>query len=171
MKGSIYGASKAVSQKGLDPFFIELSLSVLVFAVCCCAVLQMLAISRERAVTEETKAAAVACAQSWCDIYRGCGNAELAAEELFGELPPECSNGSQFVIPVDIHCAYSPDNSRIHVIITEKAEDSGTGGIVCGQLYTSDIQIIWQGGEISASSACYKPFAAVVHTVTEEGVK
>lgn len=169
MKNSIFGTTRVSHGGAPDSFFIELALSVLVFAVCCCAVLQMLAISRERAVTEETKAAATACAQSWCDIYRICGNADTAAEELFGELPPECSNGSLIVIPADINCKYSPDNGHITVIITETTHDSATDNIVYGQLYTSDIRIIWRDGEINASSACYKPFATVVHTGTEEG--
>ncbi|MCM1523030.1 MAG: hypothetical protein NC120_01115 [Ruminococcus sp.] len=172
MKRSIFGTRGTALGVTVDSFFTELALAMPVFALCCCAVLQMLAVSRGRARTEETKAAAIACAQSWCDIYRGCGSAEKAAEELFGELPAECMDGSSFAVPADMCRKYFPDRSDITIKITEKTEDSGRNGIVCGQLYTSDIQILWQDGEISASSVCYNPFPAVVHTenaVTEEG--
>lgn len=159
MKRSIFGEPRRNGAIRLDPFFIETALIIPVFALCCCSTLQTLGAAARRADREQTYAAAVACAESWCELYSASGNTELAAEELFGKNAAEsCIDGMSFMIPCDKLFRYSPNENEGAVYISESIEECGRDGLIYGQLLTSDIRIVWEGGTIEERAVCYDPY-------------
>ena len=100
MKKSIFGVPRHNGGIRLDPFFIETALIIPVFAVCCCGILRILGTAADRADHEQTYAAAVACAESWCELYGASGSLELSAEELFGKQAAECCISGMNMAPM-----------------------------------------------------------------------
>ncbi|MCI7766833.1 MAG: hypothetical protein MSJ26_02480 [Oscillospiraceae bacterium] len=169
MKRSIFGFPRNKVGIRLDPFFIETALIIPVFAVCCCGILRILGIAAERADHEQTYAAAVACAESWCELYGASGSLELSAEELFGKRAAEsCISGLSAAVPTDELFHYSPEDSSAAVFISESVEECVSDGLVYGQLFSSDIRIVWDNGEISERAVHYSPYPVVIPTETEE---
>ncbi|MBQ5333204.1 MAG: hypothetical protein J6K92_08095 [Oscillospiraceae bacterium] len=169
MKKSIFGVPRHNGGIRLDPFFIETALIIPVFAVCCCGILRILGTAADRADHEQTYAAAVACAESWCELYGASGSLELSAEELFGKQAAECCiSGMNMAIPTDDLFTYSPKNSSANVFISETIEECITDGLVYGQLFSSDIRIVWDNGEISERAVHYSPYPVVIPAETEE---
>ena len=84
MRKNIFGIRRADGGILLDSFFTELVLIIPVFAISCCAVLQMFSIAAKAAENRQIKASAIACAQSWCELYSAGRAFEQCAEELFG---------------------------------------------------------------------------------------
>ena len=158
MKKSIFGIPRNRDGIKLDPFFIETALIIPVFAVCCCGILRILGIAADRADNEQTYAAAVACAESWCELYGNTGSLELSAEELFGKQAAEsCISGMNAVIPADEQFHYS-ENGSAAVFISESVEECCTDGLVYGQLFSADIRIVWDNGEICERAVHYSPY-------------
>lgn len=148
MRKNIFGIRRINGGIVLDSFFTELVLIIPVFAVSCCAVLQMFSIAADTAHNREIKASAIACAQSWCELYSAGRSSVQCAEELFGSVPAFSGTG---VILADSSFSYDPEGD-ISIIISESSEDTASG-----QLKTSVINIIWQDGELSESAARYVP--------------
>ena len=136
MRKNIFGIRRADGGILLDSFFTELVLIIPVFAISCCAVLRMFSIAAKTA-------SAIACAQSWCELYSAGRSSEQCAEELFGI--------SGTAIITDSSFTYDPEGN-ISIIISEDTEDTAYG-----QMKTSVINIIWQDGEISETAARYEP--------------
>ena len=135
MRKNIFGIRRADGGILLDSFFTELVLIIPVFAISCCAVLQMFSIAAKAAENRQIKASAIACAQSWCELYSVGRSFEQCAEELFG------ISGTAIIT-----------EGNISIIISEDTEDTAYG-----QMKTSVINIIWQDGEISETAARYEP--------------
>ncbi|MGN0638840.1 MAG: hypothetical protein ACI4J0_10750 [Huintestinicola sp.] len=169
MKKSIFGEPRRSGGIKLDPFFIEIALIIPVFALCCCSTLRTLGMAAKRADREQTYAAAVACAESWCELYSATGNAQLAAEELFGKKSAEnCSDGMSFMIPCDKLFRYAPGDGGGAVYITESIEECKRDGLIYGQLLTSDIRIVWEGGTVEESAVCYAPYPLCIPDEEED---
>lgn len=159
MKRSIFGEPRHNGAIRLDPFFIEIALIIPVFALCCCSTLHTLGAAAKRADREQTYAAAVACAESWCELYSATGSAELAAEEIFGKNAAEsCIDGMSIMIPCNKRFGYAPNDGGGAVYITETMEECKRDGLIYGQLLTSDIRIVWEGGSVEERAVCYAPF-------------
>lgn len=160
MRRSVFGKPDSNGAIRINPFFIETAIILPVFALCCCAVLRTLAVAAQRADNERTYAAAVACAESWCELFSASGSTELAAEELFGNDAAKANEDSMsFVIPCDRLFAYSPDNGTAAVYITESIEECKCNGLIYGQLITSDISLVWEGGRVEQSAVYYSPYS------------
>ena len=169
MRRSIFGVPRRNGGIRIDPFFIETALIIPVFAICCCGILRILGTAAKRADNEQAYAAAVACAQSWCELYGATGSLELSAEELFGkEAAESCLSGMSATIPTDELFAYSPEQSPSAVYITETVEECKRDGLAYGQLFSSDIRIVWENGEISERAVHYSPYPLVIPAETEE---
>lgn len=159
MKKSIFGEPRRNGAIRLDPFFIEIALIIPVFALCCCSTLNTLGAAAKRADREQSYAAAVACAESWCELYSAVGNAELAVTELFGKNAADsCIKGMAFVIPCDKLFNYAPQNGVGAVYISENIEECKRDGLIYGQLLSSDIRIVWEGGTVEERAVCYAPY-------------
>lgn len=160
MKRSIFDEPRGGGAIRLDPFFIELALIIPVFALCCCSTLQTLGAAARRADREQTYAAAVACAQSWCELYSASGNAELAAEEIFGKKAAErCVHGMSFMIPCDKRFGYTTgEGGSTAVYISENISECKRDGLIYGQLLTSDIRIVWDGETVEQRAVYYEPY-------------
>lgn len=160
MRRSVFGKPSSGGAVRINPFFIETAIILPVFALCCCAVLKTLAVAAQRADNERTYAAAVACAESWCELFSASGSTELAAEELFGEDIVKANEGSMsFSIPCDGLFGYSPDDGTAAAYITESIEECRAEGLVYGQLITSDICLVWEGGRVEQSAVYYSPYS------------
>lgn len=169
MKRSVFGVPRMSGGIKLNSFFIETSLIIPVFALCCCCILRLLCVAAERADNEQTYAAAVACAESWCELYGAAGSSEEAVRELFGsQVAEDCLSGMSINIPADKSIRYSPDEAHASVFITEKVEECTSEGLAYGLLLTSDIRIVWDNGEISERAVHYSPYPFVV-PAGEEG--
>ncbi len=154
----------------IDSFFAELALIIPVFAISCCAVLRMLAVSSERAGDEMYKSLSVTLAQSYCELYSECGSMEKAAAEIFGsDIPDELLSSSRCAVPLDKNGTYSPSSENFAAVITETVEEMTTDGIAYGQLCTSDIRISYEGEEFSCSAVCYIPYKTVIYIGGEDG--
>lgn len=159
MKRSIFGEPRHNGAIRLDPFFIEIALIIPVFALCCCSTLRTLGAAAKRADREQTYAAAVACAESWCELYSATGSTELAVGEIFGKNAAEnCIGGMSFMIPCDKLFRYAPNETDGAVYITENIEECKRDGLIYGQLLTSDIRIVWKGGTVEERAVCYAPY-------------
>lgn len=172
MKISIFGEPRRNGAIRLNPFFIETALILPVFALCCCSTLQTLGAAAKRADREQTYAAAVACAESWCELFSASGNTELAAKELFGKNAAEsCIVGMRFMIPCDKRFRYAPDENDGAVYISESIEECKRDGLIYGQLFTSDIRIVWEGGTIEESAVYYAPYPLSIPEDEEGGAE
>lgn len=170
MKRSIFGEPRRNGGIRLDPFFIEIALIIPVFALCCCSTLQTLGAAARRADREQTYAAAVACAESWCELYSASGNAEFAAEELFGKKAAEsCIDGMSFMIPCNKQFGYDPDKNDAAVYISETIEECRRDGLIYGQLLTSDIRIVWEDGTLEERAVFYAPYPLSIPDEQEGG--
>lgn len=159
MKKSIFGEPRHNGGFKINPLFIEIAVIIPVFALCCCSTLRTLSAAAKRADREQTYAAAVACAESWCELYSAAGSAEIAAEELFGRNAADnCVNGMSFMIPCDKLFKYSPESGGGAVYITEKIEECKRDGLIYGQLLTSEIRIVWDGGTVEETAVHYAPY-------------
>lgn len=163
VKRSIFTGSRPVGGGiRIDSFFAELSIVIILFSVSCCAVLQMLAVSGERADYEKAKAAAVSAAQSYCELYSTVGNMEITGNEVFGG-EDSMQDLQEMEIPLDSRGKRTDKTAYMTVFISEREQETEYDGLVYGLMYTSDIRIAYRGGEFSASSVCYKPYAAVIN--------
>lgn len=168
MRRSVFGSPNTNGAIRINPFFIETAIILPVFALCCCAVLRTLAAAAQKADNERTYAAAVACAESWCEIFSASGSAELAAEELFGkDIAHQNKGNMSFVIPCDGLFGYSPDDRSSAVYISESIEECTNEGLVYGQLITSDIRLVWEGGTVEQSAVFYSPYSLSFAAETE----
>ncbi|MGN1107304.1 MAG: hypothetical protein ACI4RH_11675 [Huintestinicola sp.] len=169
MKRSIFGEPRRNGAIRLNPFFIETAFILPVFALCCCSTLQTLGAAAKRADSEQTYAAAVACAQSWCELFSASGNTELAAQTLFGNNAAEsCIDGMSFMIPCNKRFKYDPNENDGAVYISESIEECRRDGLIYGQLLTSDIRIIWEGGLIEERAVYYTPYPLSIPEDEEE---
>lgn len=166
---NIFSLKKHHSQIRFDPFFIELAIILPVFAICCCAVLKMLAVSSERAKAEEMRASALTLAGSYCEVYGVCGNMERAAAEVFADVPEEILQRNEAVFMTDSCGKYSENGDGLLISVRERSEDVSRDGMIYGVMMYSDITIISGYNETSSSSCCYKPMAAVIGLGEEEG--
>lgn len=170
MKKSIFtGRRESFGGIRIDPFFTELAVIIPVFAMCCCAVLQMLSAASKRAETERLRADAVSLSQSYCEIYSVCGSAEEAAEEVFGkDIPKMLLSKSEFAVPLDSDGKYTAEAPVMTALITESSEDTRKGSLVYGQLMISEIHIVFGGEDFGCDAAYYKPFPAIIYAETED---
>ncbi|MGN1090430.1 MAG: hypothetical protein ACI4Q6_08520 [Huintestinicola sp.] len=152
-----------------DPFFIELAIILPVFAICCCAVLKMLAVSSERAKAEEMRASALTLASSYCEVYGVCGSMERSAAEVFADVPEEILQRNEAVFMTDICGRYGENGDELMISVTERSEDVFRDGMIYGVMMYSDITITSKYNEMSSSSCCYKPMAAIIGFGEEEG--
>ncbi len=171
MRKSIFDSSAVRSPAiRIDSFFAELAIVIPVFAVSCCGVLKMLAVSAERAYSEEIRASSVSCVQSLCEIYSVCGNIDTTVVEMFNENAAQCcSEGISYVIPVDGKLDYNENNPDYTVRLSETVEDARRDNIVYGQLRTLRITLEYSdsSGGFSEEAVFYEPLAAVINMGTE----
>lgn len=159
MRKSVFGIKRAAAPLRLNPLFIEIAVIIPIFAVCCCSVLYILRAAAERADREQCHTAALACAESWCELYGATGELELSARELFGDEAAEsCINGMEIFIPMDSGFSYDPEESTASVRITESIEECERDGLVYGNMCRSEIHILWADGEIRETAAHYAPY-------------
>lgn len=149
MKRNIFGIRRFGGGIAVDTFFAELMIIIPVFAISCCGVLQMFSIAARTAENRRIKASAIACAQSWCELYSAGRDTTECAYELFEGLPDNFPGHG--AIRADKSFAYDPDGD-ISVIISESGEDTERG-----RINTSEINIIWSDGELSQAAARYEP--------------
>ena len=159
MKKNIFGLTGRGGAIRIDSFFTELVLIIPVFAVSCCAALELLSSAARKAEAEESKAAAIACAQSWCELYSINGSMEECAEAVFGAEATSGIKGVKGVFSLD---------GGLTARVSESTEETRNGSIVYGQLCISEITVSWDGGEITESSVKYFPYSAIIYSEEEE---
>lgn len=159
MKKNIFGLTGSGGSIKIDSFFTELVLIIPVFAVSCCAALELLSSAAKKAEAEEAKAAAIACTQSWCELYSINGSIEECAEAIFGAEAAAGIKGLNGVFSLD---------GGLTVKVHEVTEETQNGSVVYGQLCTSEITVSWDGGEITESAVKYFPCSAVIYSEEEE---
>lgn len=159
MKKNIFGLTCRSGAIRIDSFFAELVLIIPVFAVSCCAALELLSSAARKAEAEEAKAAAIACAQSWCELYSMNGSIEECAEAIFGTEATSGINGVKGVFTLD---------GGLTAKVSESTEETRNGSMVYGQLCTSEITVSWDGGEITQSAVKYFPYSATIYSEEEE---
>ncbi len=154
MKKNVFGLKGSGAALRIDSFFAELLLIIPVFAAACCAALSLLSAAAKRAENEEIKAEAIACVQSWCELYSISGSAEQCAAEVFGT---DISGGEDEF--------YS--DKGFSVDVTESCEEMLSGSLAYGQLFISEITVSWDGGEITESAVKYLPYPEVTDSGEE----
>lgn len=159
MKRNIFGLTGRGGAIRVDSFFAELALIIPVFAVSCCAALELLSSAARKAEAEEAKAAAIACAQSWCELYSINGSMEECAEAVFGEGSASGIKGFGGVFLLD---------GGLTARVSESTEETRNGSIVYGRLCTSEITVSWDVGELSESAVKYFPYSAIIYSEEEE---
>lgn len=168
MRRSVFGNRKAARIGRTESFFIEVAVAVPVFALCCCAVLYMLAQAAERADHANMTARAAAYVQSWCELYSATGSSETAAAELFGEDAEKYRSGVDYYIPVDMDFVCCEGSPAAHVSVKERSRDASRDELVYGLISEITVTVIYDGGQISADAVYYEPYDAVINLETEE---
>lgn len=164
---NIFSVKKKQPMIRFDPFFIELAIILPVFAICCCAVLKMLAVSSERARAEEMRTSALTLASSYCEVYGVCGSMERAAAEVFSDVPEDILQRSEACFMTDSCGRYVVNDDELMISVTERSEDISCDGMIYGVMMYSDITITSRYSDISSSSCCYKPMAAIISSGKE----
>lgn len=159
---NIFGRRTPKTPVSVDPIFPELALILLVFSVCCAAVLNMLGTASKNSEAEEKKACAISFVQSYCEVYGRCGSAETAAVQVFGDLDDSSFSSSDICFRVN-ESGIADENGSFTVALFESMEETGTDGLICGNMMNSEIRITWDSGSFSCSSACYKPLPVVIN--------
>ncbi len=164
MNRSVFTGEKVSSVRLPAPLFIEIAIIIPVFAVCCCAVVQMLLTASQRSENENLYALSISSAQSYCEIYRAAPDAAAAAREIFGEnIPDDRLKGDKYVLGLDKNGIYTDTTASMYAIIAQNKQYTDTGTV-----FTSSVQIIYDDGKFTAQASCYIPSPDYITVVSEE---
>lgn len=100
-------------------FFIEMAVMIVFFGLSAAVVMRVFAASSVMTSESERNERMSFCAQSAAEIFSGCGDIEYTSHILFSIYDDR--------IPVDERCAYSPDDPKMYVSMTETDEKYPAG--------------------------------------------
>ena len=112
-------------------FFIEMAVMIVFFGLSAAVVMRVFAESSVMASESERSEQMAFCAQSAAEIFSGCGDIEYTSHILFSAYEDK--------IPVDENCAYSPDDPKMYVSMTETDEEYPAGILKTMKITFTDI--------------------------------